>query len=117
VALRHRRRERAERKAQRRHRAGVEFDGRNRARRDRGLGRRRPTGFLQGFGMPVSLFAEYQHTWWQEANFITPAASQLFNYNFRRQDDVLRFGFMLALESPTPAASTPAYPVKALPSK
>jgi hypothetical protein len=73
--------------------------------------------FLQGFRMPVSVFAEYQHTWWQEASFPTPAASPPFNYNFRRQDDVVKFGFMLSLGSPPPAPSTPAYPVKALPSK
>ena len=68
--------------------------------------------FLQGFGRPVSLFLEYQHTWWQSANFNTPAASPLFNYNFARQDDVVKFGFTVPLNaSPPPIA--PSYPVKA----
>jgi hypothetical protein len=55
-------------------------------------------------GRPVSLFAEYQHTWWQDANFNTPAASPAFNYNFLRQDDALKFGFTVALGGPPPAA-------------
>jgi hypothetical protein len=29
---------------------------------------------LQGFSRPVSLFAEYQHYRWSDANFNTPAA-------------------------------------------
>jgi hypothetical protein len=33
-------------------------------------------------GHPVSLFAEYQHAWWQDTNFNTPAASPFFNYTF-----------------------------------
>jgi hypothetical protein len=67
--------------------------------------------FLQGFGRPVSLFAEYQHTWWQSANFNTPAASPLFNYNFARQDDVVKLGFTVSLS--TPPSSAPSYSVKA----
>jgi hypothetical protein len=42
----------------------------------------------------------------------TPAASPLFNYNFRRQDDTFRFGFTVSLNPPPPAAA-PSYPVKA----
>jgi hypothetical protein len=72
--------------------------------------------FLQGFGRPVSVFAEYQHTWWQSANFNTPAASPLFNYNFARQDDVVKLGFTVDLSAP-PQAPVRTYPVKALPSK
>jgi hypothetical protein len=68
--------------------------------------------FLQGLGRPISLFAEYQHTWWQDATFNQPAASPFFNYTFQRQDDVLKFGFLVSLNPPTtPAAS--AFPVKA----
>ena len=73
--------------------------------------------FLQGYGHPVSLFAEYQHTWWQDANFNTPAASPFFNHTFARQDDVVKFGFTVEL-SPTapPPVAGPRY-VKALPAK
>ena len=73
--------------------------------------------FLQGYGHPVSLFAEYQHTWWQDANFNTPAASPFFNYTFARQDDVVKFGFTVDLSPAAPApVAGPRY-VKALPAK
>ena len=81
-----------------------------------GVGGAFQPSFLQGFGRPVSVFAEYQHTWWQSANFNTPAASPLFNYNFARQDDVVKFGFTVDLSAP-PQAPVRSYPVKALPSK
>jgi hypothetical protein len=63
--------------------------------------------FLQGFGRPVSLFLEYQHTWWQSANFKTPGASPLFNYNFARKDDVVKFGFTVSLDPPLSAPTRP----------
>ena len=72
--------------------------------------------FLQGFGLPVSVFAEYQHSWWQSANFNAPAASPFFNYNFRREDDVVKVGFTVALSPPPPPVSGPQ-DVKALPAK
>jgi len=72
--------------------------------------------FLQGFGRPVSLFLEYQHTWWQSANFNTPAASPLSNYNFARQDDVVKFGFTVSLGAP-PSSPAPSMLFKAPPSK
>jgi hypothetical protein len=68
-------------------------------------------------GHAVSLFGEYQHTWWQDANFNTPAASPFFNYTFARQDDVLKFGFTVSLSPTPPPAAAPIYPVKALPPK
>jgi hypothetical protein len=77
-----------------------------------GIGGAFQPGFLQRFGHPVSLFAEYQHTWWQSANFNAPAASPLFNYNFARQDDVVKMGFTVSLGAP-PSAPGPSYPVKA----
>ena len=82
-----------------------------------GVGGAWQPSFLQGFGRPVSLFLEYQHTWWQSANFNTPAASPFFNYNFARQDDVVKFGFTVSLGAPpaTPLSS-PLF-VKALPAK
>lgn len=77
-----------------------------------GVGGAFQPGFLQGFGHPVSVFAEYQHTWWQSANFNTPAASPFFNYNFARQDDVVKLGFTVSL-SALPSSPAPSYPVKA----
>jgi hypothetical protein len=73
--------------------------------------------FLQGFGLPISVFAEYQHFWWADANFNTPAASPAFNYTFRRQDDLLKVGFTVDLNPPPPPVAPPRYPVKALPAK
>jgi hypothetical protein len=70
--------------------------------------------FLQGFGRPVSLFLEYQHTWWQDATFNGPTASPLFNYTFARQDDVVKVGFTVDLNTPPPPARAPMY-TKALP--
>jgi hypothetical protein len=81
-----------------------------------GVGGAFQPSFLQGFGHPVSVFAEYQHTWWQSANFNTPAASPPFNYNFARQDDVVKLGFTVSFGAP-PSAPAPSYPVKALPPK
>lgn len=63
----------------------------------------------------MSLFAEYHHTWWQDANFNTPAAWPLFNYTFARQDDVVKVGFTVDLSPAAPPAG-PRY-VKTLPSK
>jgi hypothetical protein len=65
----------------------------------------------------VSLFAEYQHTWWRDGKFNTPLASPLFNYTFARQDDVAKVGFTVSLGAPPLPAPVPAYPVKALPPK
>jgi len=48
-------------------------------------------------GRLVSIFAEYEHTWWRDAQFNAPTASPLFNYNFRRQDDILKLGVNVAL--------------------
>jgi hypothetical protein len=59
----------------------------------------------------VSVFAECQYTWWQDANFNAPAASPFFNYTFRRQDDLVKLGFTVSLNAPPPVA--PSYPVKA----
>ena len=62
-------------------------------------------GFTLGFGTeyypaswavaghPISLFAQYQHTWYADANFNTPTpASPAFNYAFRRDDDMVKIG-------------------------
>jgi len=65
-----------------------------------GVGASFQPAFLQGFGRPVALFAEYQHTWWQDAKYITPAASPFFNYTFARSDDTFKVGFLVSLDPP-----------------
>ena len=77
-----------------------------------GVGGAFAPNFLKGLGRQVSLFAEYQHTWWQDASFNAPVASPLFNYTFGRRDDTFRFGFTVALDAPPPQVA-PTYPVKA----
>jgi hypothetical protein len=69
-----------------------------------GVGAAIRPGFLQGFGHPVSLSLEYQHTWWQTAHYNTPAASAPFNYAFQRQDDTVKVGFNVYFSAPPPAA-------------
>jgi len=49
------------------------------------------------FGNPVSVFLQYQHTWWGTANFNTPSSSPLFNYAFKREDDTMRLGVNIHL--------------------
>jgi hypothetical protein len=46
----------------------------------------------------------YEHTWWQDATFNKPAAASHFSYIFRRQDDVVKVDFTVAL-NPPPLAS------------
>jgi len=41
---------------------------------------------------PVALFIHYQHAWWANATLSRPAASPLFNYAFRREDDTIKLG-------------------------
>jgi hypothetical protein len=69
-------------------------------------------------GHPVTLFAQYQHSWWSTANFNAPASSPGFNYAFKREDDTVKFGvnFYFGAAPPAPPSS-PTYPVKALVSK
>jgi hypothetical protein len=82
-----------------------------------GLGGEYQPSSWQLAGHPVSVFAQYQHTWWNNANFNMPTSSPAFNYAFRREDDTIKLGvnfyFGAAQATPAPAA----YPVKALPPK
>jgi hypothetical protein len=39
-----------------------------------------------------SLFATYEHTWWDTAKLTMPAASPGFDYSWQRQSDTLKFG-------------------------
>jgi hypothetical protein len=73
-------------------------------------GEYRPASWQIG-GHPITLFAQYQHTWWSTANFNAPASSPGFNYAFRREDDTVKLGvnFYFGAAAPPP----PAYPVKA----
>jgi hypothetical protein len=68
-------------------------------------------------GWPASLFLQYQHTWYANANLIMPAASPAFNYAFRREDDTIKLGVNFYFGAPPATAVTPTYPVKALPPK
>ena len=68
-------------------------------------------------GHPVSVFAQYQHTWWSNANFNTPTSSPAFNYAFRREDDTIKLGVNFYFgAAPAAPASSPMF-VKALPAK
>jgi vacuolar-type H+-ATPase subunit E/Vma4 len=62
-----------------------------------GGGEWRPSG-LRAFGHPVSIFAQYQHTWWEDVALNRPNASPLFNYEFEREDDTVRAGVNLYLQ-------------------
>jgi opacity protein-like surface antigen len=67
----------------------------------------------QVFSVPVSVFVQYQHTWWQDAHLNNPAASPGFNYTFHREDDTVKFGLNFYLGAPGPAPSSVDMPVKA----
>jgi hypothetical protein len=73
-----------------------------------GLGGEIRPGFLQGLGRPISVFAQYQHTWWQDAHLNQPVASPFFNYTFQREDNTLRFGFNVYLGGPSSPPPPPA---------
>jgi outer membrane autotransporter protein len=61
-----------------------------------GLGTEYHPSTWQVAGHPISLFAQYQHTWYANANFNTPTpASPGFNYAFKRDDDMLKFGVIV----------------------
>jgi len=57
-----------------------------------GVGSEYQPNAWQLFGMPVSMFVQYQHTWYSTANFNTPASSPAFNYAFNRNDDTVKLG-------------------------
>jgi hypothetical protein len=62
-------------------------------------------------GHPLSVFAQYQHTWWNTANFNTPASSPAFNYAFKREDDTFKLGVNFhAPEPPPPPMPPPSRP-------
>jgi len=52
--------------------------------------------YQRGIGRCTCLFAQYQHTWYANANFNTPTpALPPFNYAFSRHDDMLKFGVVV----------------------
>jgi hypothetical protein len=65
-----------------------------------GLGIAVQPRLLQQFGVPVSLFAEFQETLWASPGLTRPAASPLFNYTFGRQDASILVGFNVGLWGP-----------------
>jgi hypothetical protein len=66
-----------------------------------GLGGEYHPASWQLFGHPVSVFVQYQHTWYDTANFNTPMpASPLFNYAFKRDDDTVKLGVNVYLSAP-----------------
>ena len=67
-----------------------------------GLGAETQPNGLQVFGRPMSVFFQYQHTWWQDAKLNSPAASPGFNYVFKREDDTVKVGVNVYLSAPTP---------------
>ncbi len=69
-----------------------------------GLGGEYQPGSWRLFGKPVSVFAQYQHTWWSTANFDAPTSSPGFNYAFKRQDDTFKFGVNMSLLAANTAA-------------
>jgi len=70
-------------------------------------------------GHPITLFAQYQHTWWRTANFYAPSSSPAFDYAFKREDDTVKLGvnFYFGASPAAPPSAPPAYPVKAPVSK
>jgi hypothetical protein len=78
-----------------------------------GLGGEYQPSSWQLAGHPVSVFAQYEHTWWSNANFNTPTSSPAFNYAFRREDDTIKLGVNFYFGAAPAPASSPAYPVKA----
>lgn len=48
--------------------------------------------FLQGFGVPLTLYAQYQHTEYQAVHLDAPTASPFFNYKFLLRDDAVKLG-------------------------
>jgi opacity protein-like surface antigen len=54
------------------------------------------------FGRQMSLFAEFDHTWWDTAKLTMPAASPLFNHTWQRESDKVSFGVRVSFSNPTP---------------
>jgi hypothetical protein len=59
----------------------------------------------QLFGMPLSVFAQYDHSWWANGHLNRPVSSPLFDYTFGRQDDRISVGINLYFSSPPPPRS------------
>jgi hypothetical protein len=57
-----------------------------------GFGAEYKPDFLQGLGMPVSLYLQYQHSWYRTLQIDGGAASPGFKYSFDNTDDLVKFG-------------------------
>jgi hypothetical protein len=86
----------------------VKIENGSRAR-DFRRGEYRPSGWAIA-GVPLSVFAQYQHTWYADAIFNTPASSPAFNYTFRREDDTVKLGVNLYFNPPPPAEPAQTFP-------
>jgi opacity protein-like surface antigen len=62
-----------------------------------GVGAEYQPSKLRIFGAPVSVFLQYQHSWWSDADFNKPASSPAFNYTFEHDDDTLKLGLNVYL--------------------
>jgi hypothetical protein len=62
-----------------------------------GLGGATQLPNVQLFGHPVAVVAEYEHTFWKTAHYDGPTSWGMFNFNFRRDDDVLKLGVTVYL--------------------
>jgi hypothetical protein len=82
-----------------------------------GFGAEFRPSMLQGFGVPVSVFFQYQHTWWADAHLDRPVASPFFNYTYKREDDTVKVGLNFYFSPPPPPPSRPYMPLKAPPMK
>ena len=43
-------------------------------------------------GLPLTVSLQYQHTWYETVHVDMPEASPLFNYEFKREDNVIKVG-------------------------
>jgi hypothetical protein len=62
-----------------------------------GIGGAMKPQMLQQWGRPVSLFAEVDWTWWQDAHYNAPTVSPGFNYTFHRTDTIVKTGVSIGL--------------------
>jgi len=70
-----------------------------------GFGGEFQPAILQAWGRPMTLFMQYQRTWWGDATLNTWGALP-FTYNIRQADDTFRFGLNIYLNGTAGAPSS-----------